>query len=302
MFAGTPRYLLFDNSPPTEQALPNCTLRVRVRTFTAMAQFQHLLRENEIVDIDDRLPGLNGSLKAPTVQPACTIKLSDLTFAIPGVPETIDVRTSTDISKLDFDAAMMKYLKTVTPSSAWDSSKGIMKARALIGVHNGHCYIAPRTSVALTKKEGLGGAYSLCMDPESSAVLNDVPLDAGIAVIISLQMILDTPGPGGSTTLLIGWITTCPCTGDAAPPSASECVGALSRGPQPAPDGCLAASWGDLEVDEEVRFLVDGALLCAHPSYRTANHCSAVSDAGDEQQYQCQIQARRRCPAESSNC
>eukprot|EP01043_Picozoa_sp_COSAG02_P015215 COSAG02_NODE_643_length_19037_cov_9.951632_8_plen_1392_part_00 len=260
MFAGTPRYLLFDDQPPAEHALPDCTLRLRVRTLTAMAQFQKFLRENEIVGISDGLPGLGGSLSAPTVKPTCTIKLSDLAFAIPGVPDSIDVRTSTDISKQDFDAAMMKYLKAVTPPDVWANSKGVTKARALVGVHNGHCYIAPRVSVALTKKEGLAGGYSLVAD--EPAELTDVPLDAGIAVIISLQMTLDTPSAGASaaaTTLLIGWITTCPCDAGVTPPSTSECVGPLSRGPRPAPDGCLAVSWGDLEVEEEVRFLAAGS-------------------------------------------
>ena len=252
MFAGTPRYLLFDNQPPLDQALPDCKLRLRVRTFSAMAQFQSLLRENELVGIHDGLPGLGGSLAAPVKKPTCSLKLSDLHFAIPGVPDTIDVRTSTDISKQDFDSAMMKYLQAVTPPDLWANSKGLTKARALVGVHNGHCYIAPRISVPLTKKEGEAGGYGLSAD--APAVLNDVPLDGDIAVIVSLQMTLDTPGAGpgaAATTLLIGWITTCPCNGG-APPSATECVGPLSRGPRPAPDGCLAVSWGDLEVEEEV--------------------------------------------------
>ncbi len=292
MFAGTPRYLLFDDQPPAEHALPECTLRLRVRTLTAMAQFQSLLRENEIVGIGDELPGLGGSLAAPTMKPTCTIKLSDLAFAIPGVPDSIDVRTSTDISKQDFDAAMMKYLQAVTPPDVWANSKGVTKARALVGVHNGHCYIAPRVSVALTKKEGVAGGYSLVAD--EPAELIDVPLDAGIAVIISLQMTLDTPSAGAGaavTTLLIGWITTCPCDGGAAPPAASECVGPLSRGPRPAPDGCLAVSWGDLEVEEEVRSLAAGSVRCSH-AYR--ERCwSVFLFAGDEQQYQRPIYARR---------
>lgn len=265
VFAGTPRYLLFDDQPPAEQGLPDCHLRLRVRTFTDMTPFQGLLRENEIVGINEGVAGLGGSFAAPTKVPTCTIKLADLTFAIPGVPETQDLRTSTDISKQDFNAAMMKYLEAVTPAEIWANSKGMTKARALVGVHNGHCYIAPRVSVPLTKTEGLAGGYSL--DADEAAELTDVPLDAGIAVIISLQMTLDTPGAGAgaaTTTLLIGWITTCPCDGGAAPPSASECVGLLSRGPQPAPDGCLAVSWGDLEVEEEVRFVADGVELLLH--------------------------------------
>ena len=254
IFAGTPRYLLFDSEPPADQALPDCTLRLRVRTFAAMGQFQGLLRENEVVGIGDALPGLGGSLGAPVALPTCSLTLSDLAFAIPGVPGTIDVRTSTDISKLDFDAAMMKYLQAVTPADVWASSKGVTTARALVGAHNGHCYIAPRISVPLTKKEGLAGGYSLAA--EDAAVLNGVPLDAGVAVVVSLQLTLDSPAGGAgaaSTTLLIGWVTTCPCDGSTAPPGASECVGPLNRGPRPAPDGCLAVSWGDLEVDEEVR-------------------------------------------------
>ena len=97
----------------------------------------------------------------------------------------------------------------------------------------------------LVKTEGEGGGYSLAS--EEPAVLTDVPLHSDVAVIVSLQMAVD------STSMLIGWLTACPCDGGGAAPAATKYVGPLSRGPQPAPDGCLALSWGDLEVDEEVK-------------------------------------------------
>ena len=248
VFAGTPRYLLFDSAPPADEAIADCKLRLRVRTFAGMGPYQSLLRENEIVGMADALPGLGGSLLAPAAAPTCSITLSDLSFAIPGVPDSQDVRTSTDISKVDFDSAMMKYLEAVTDPEVWAGSKGVTKTRALVGVHNGHCYIAPRVSVPLTKTEGVAGCYSL--GAAGPTVVPGVPLSAGCAVIVSLQMTLDTPK--AATTLLIGWVTTCPCDGGAVP-AASTCVGPLSRGPKPAPDGCLAVNWGDLEVDEEVK-------------------------------------------------
>ena len=134
VFAGTPRYLLFDNEPPSEEALPDCLLRTRVRTAHAtLGAHQQLLRENEVVALDEEIVGLSGSLAAPAAPPTCSITLSELSFAIPGV---VDADGATDISKLSFDDALMKYLQSVTAPEVWASAEGVKTACALVGVHN----------------------------------------------------------------------------------------------------------------------------------------------------------------------
>ena len=71
------------------------------------------------------------------------------------------------ISKLPFDEALKSYLASVSTAAqpepqgaaaaaaavAWGSSKGVVAHRALLGLHNGHAYIGPRTCLLLKKTD-----------------------------------------------------------------------------------------------------------------------------------------------------
>eukprot|EP01047_Picozoa_sp_COSAG01_P012944 COSAG01_NODE_596_length_15055_cov_17.624967_2_plen_424_part_00 len=245
---GTPRYLLYGAEVPASGAASTGSLQVKMWTHLAALQHTSLLRENEFVSMDYKLPGLAQGLATPTPVPTCDVTLSRMQFSMADAAGTGD----TGIAKLHFEPALMKCLESIGNIEQWRGSTGVNSARALVGIHNGHKYIKQRLCISLSRRdESTSGSG---WGTETPTVLSGVPLDPGIAIVVCLQLIVDSSGSSAagseSTALLLGWITLCPCQDGA--PAAAELEAPLNRGPEPSPDGELALSWGDLDAYDEV--------------------------------------------------
>ena len=126
-----------------------------------------------------------------------------------------------------------------------------MSGRALgVGGWQGHRFIGPRLRVALDKEKSATGGYVLA--GRAPVVIAHVPVHADVALVISLQIVVNSGTAVGSqmTTLLAGWIAACPGSAAGSTPFCKSFTGPLRS--EPAPDGQLTIGWGEIDASFQI--------------------------------------------------